>query len=68
MAFVLYCTACHSVWKESCWKQFQSCPYTDCDGTLTLTQPKGMPTSNPRRKEQPSWPLFDAAMPNWRAE
>jgi hypothetical protein len=55
----LYCTKCHTVWSESCWLEWKPCPFTDCDGRLSRTAPAAA-VVKPRKKEPPTYPLFDA--------
>lgn len=59
----LYCTKCHTCWKEWCWDSWKPCPFTDCDGHLTAEAPVPPKQSTPKQstpKQKPTYPLLEA--------
>lgn len=60
MSDKMYCTVCHTAWTETCWKEWQPCPFKGCDGRLSRTPPAGA-VSPPRKKEPKTYPLLEAS-------
>lgn len=56
----LWCDTCHTKWTEGCLRQWQKCPFHDCKGKLTLTQPVAPVTPKPL-KPAATFPLLDEA-------
>ena len=54
---VLYCNVCHTRWSEACLDVFDHCPFTDCNGRLTM-KPPVLKVKRPKKEQPERLPLF----------
>lgn len=53
----LWCSQCHTCWTEAVLELGRKCPFKDCGGYLSMTEP-AKPTK-PTKPTKPEFPLLE---------